>query len=354
MSIRVLLVDDSFFMRKLVSDIIKKDQELEVIGVAKNGKEAIELNRSLQPDVILLDVEMPVVDGLEALEQIMAQRRCPVIMFSSTTVSGAENTVRALELGACDFIPKPSSSTFKLEDEVVDEIIAKLKFSRCTEAPSIRKKASTAPARSPVPSARRTGSSYGKKTFKKLVSIGISTGGPKALQEVMEDLPGDLNAPILVVQHMPKLFTKAFADRLDTHCEIRVKEAEHGDVLEAGTVYIAPGDKHLRIKESPGELKILLDEGEKVSGHRPSADAMFESLLEVKSVQIVAVIMTGMGRDGAEGMLKLRKKGAKTIGQDEKTSVVYGMPKSAFELGAVEVVCPLNKIADEIIRSVEE
>ncbi len=192
-----------------------------------------------------------------------------------------------------------------------------------------------------------------KSQFKKLVSIGISTGGPRALQEVLASIPQDIEAPILVVQHMPKLFTKAFAERLDNNCDIKVKEAEDGEVLKTGYAYIAPGDQHLKVKQVFGELKVSLSSEEKVSGHRPSVDAMFDSLLEINRLDIIAVIMTGMGRDGAEGMLKLKRKGAKTIAQDEATSVVYGMPKSAFELGAVDKVCPLDGIAEQIISLVE-
>ncbi len=344
MSIKVLVVDDSLFMRKLVTDIINKEKGLELVGTANNGKIAVELNKKLKPDVILLDVEMPVMDGIDALKIIMKERPCAVVMFSSLTDEGAETTIKALALGACDFVPKPSSSGLKLDKAVVDEIINKLKHSTRVDEKFRR----------PVEKSKKTKTKKSSRVshstnFNKIVAVGISTGGPRALHEVLKDIPEDIKAPILVVQHMPKLFTKAFADRLDSACNIRVKEAEDGDVLNTGICYIAPGDYHLRVEQGSGKLKISIKDDEKISGHRPSADALFNSLCDIKNNQIIAVIMTGMGRDGADGMLKLKKKGAKTIAQDKETSVVYGMPKSAVELGAVDTVCPLQDIAGQII-----
>ncbi len=232
----------------------------------------------------------------------------------------------------------------KLNEDVIEELLGKLKHARCVPVKKRKK---------PKAKSLHKPRLIDRGSFNKIVAIGASTGGPNALREVLENLPPDLNAPVLVVQHMPKLFTKAFAERLDANCEIYVKEAEDGDVLHAGSVYLAKGDMQLRLQSEFGKLSLSVSDGEKVSGHRPSVDAMFESLLGLNNVKVVGVLMTGMGKDGAAGMLKLKEKGAKTIAQDKASSVVYGMPKAAFEMGAVDKVCPLVKIAEEIISSVE-
>ncbi len=243
---------------------------------------------------------------------------------------------------------KPKSVTLKLSEDVIEELLGKLRHARCVPKNYNRKKTKTRGQ-----DKSRTTHTNSRTSFDKIVAIGASTGGPNALRIVLENLPPDLNAPVLVVQHMPKYFTKAFAERLDAKCDIQVKEAEDGEVLKAGFVYIAEGDSHLRLEEGCNELTLSVSDGEKVSGHRPSVDAMFKSLVDLKNVKVIGVLMTGMGRDGAEGMLQLKKNGAKTIAQDKSSSVVYGMPKAAYEMGAVDKVCPLVKIAEEIISSVE-
>lgn len=346
MAIKVLVVDDSLFMRKIVTDIIAREKELELVGTANNGEVAVKLNKELEPDVILLDVEMPKMNGIEALTKIMEERPCSVIMFSTLTSEGAETTIKAIELGAADFVTKPRGSSFKLEQSVIDELLTKLKHSRMIPRSTKRESEKSRP----IPRKRKSTVAPKSSNFDKIVAIGISTGGPRALNSVLKEIPEDIEAPILVVQHMPKLFTKAFAERLDGVCELSVKEAENGDILKTGVVYIAPGDFHLRVANNSGNLIIVIGDDEKVSGHRPSADAMFDSLCKINNKEIIAVIMTGMGKDGAEGMLKLKQKGAKTIAQDKNTSVVYGMPKSAVELGAVDIISPLDEIAAEIIN----
>lgn len=345
MTRKVLIVDDSVFMLRLVADIIKKHSNFELVGKALNGKQAVEMNIELKPDVVLLDVEMPIMNGLEALSMIMKTRPVAVVMFSSLTIEGAEITLKAMELGACDFIAKPVAKGFDLSQDIVDEIVEKLSMARVQKP--VTKSILTRPVN------RFQAKAVGSNSFRKLVAIGTSTGGPRALQEVLIDVKSNIKGPILIVQHMPKLFTKQFADRLNTLCSIQVKEAEQGEELLSGTAYVAPGDQHLRIVKSLSGYKVDLAADGKVSGHMPSVDAMFESLVPIKDIEMQAVMMTGMGRDGAQAMKKLHDRGIECICQDEATSVVYGMPKSAVELGAADKVLPLNKIAAEINRFME-
>ncbi len=342
---KILLVDDSFFMRRMVSNIIDLDKDLEVVGIAKNGKEAVELNLRLKPDVILLDVEMPIMDGIEALKMIMKERPCAVVMFSTLTEKGAKTTIKALDEGACDFIPKPQGADSKLSQDVIDRILSKLKLAKYVPVTGTSGGFTRDDLKSEV--------GAGSNVFKRIVAIGTSTGGPKALQEVLAEIDGGLKAPIVIVQHMPKLFTKPFAERLNASCNLFVKEAEDGDVLKTGHVYVAPGDEHIKVVKVGGVYKIKTDNGDKVSGHRPSVNVMYDSLVELSGIDITAVQMTGMGRDGADAMKRLHDKGATCIVQDKESSVVYGMPRSAVELGAADVVVSLSNIADEILRSME-
>lgn len=345
MTRKILLVDDSVFMLRLVADIIKKQGSMELVGKALNGKQAVEMNIELKPDVILLDVEMPIMNGLEALSMIMKTRPAAVVMFSSLTVEGAEITLKAMELGACDFIAKPVAKGLDLSQDVIDEIVEKLNMAR-VQKPVTKSYLAR-------PSSRFQPKELGSKSFRKLVAIGTSTGGPRALQEVLVDIKPDIKGPILIVQHMPKLFTKQFADRLNSLCSIQVKEAEQGEELLSGSAYVAPGDQHLRVVKSLNGYRVELAADGKVSGHMPSVDAMFESLLPIRDIDMMAVMMTGMGRDGASAMKQLHDRGVRCICQDEASSVVYGMPKSAVELGASDLILPLNKIAAEINRFME-
>lgn len=347
--IRVLVVDDSAFMRKIVSDIINEDPRMEVIQTAKNGQEALELISSLKPDVVTMDIEMPVMDGLTALEKAMKTHPVPIIMLSSLTKEGADATIKALDLGAVDFIGKPSS-VFKINaDDVKNQILEKIMI-----ASRIRLSVK-APTRTPIVRAKTVASSsvVGHGHIKKIIAIGTSTGGPKALQSVVPFIPKDIDAPVLIVQHMPPGFTKSLADRLNGMSEITVKEAEHGDLLEPGVCYIAPGDRHLRVTIEGNKYKIVLGADGTVSGHKPSADAMFESLAELYTHKIVAVIMTGMGSDGAKGLVRLKENKCVVIAQDEESCVVFGMPKSAIKLGAVDHIVSLDGIADKIMKAME-
>jgi two-component system, chemotaxis family, protein-glutamate methylesterase/glutaminase len=344
--IKVLVVDDSAFMRKVISDILNSDDEIDVIDVASNGKEALEKLKTLKPDVVTLDVEMPVMDGLSCLKEMLTSQYIPVIMLSSLTKEGADFTIKALEDGAVDFITKPTN-IFKLSGEdKVKELIEKVKIARST----VRIK------------------SYQNKTYVhrpkeeivkssdiiKIVAIGTSTGGPKALQDVIPLIPGDVPAAFLVVQHMPPGFTKSLAERLNNLSEVVVKEAENGDIIKPGFVYIAPGDYHMHVeKHDAASFRIKLSQEPPVGGHRPAVNTMMESLSDTGQTNIIGVIMTGMGGDGSEGVKKLKDvNNAYIIAQDEKSCVVYGMPKIAVQTGAVDKVVPLKQITSEIMKIV--
>ncbi len=346
--IKVLIVDDSAFMRKILTDILNDSKDIDVIGTAKNGKEAIEQVRVLKPDIVTLDVEMPVMDGITALKEIVKEFSIPVVMLSSLTQEGADLTLKALEIGAVDFITKPTSifkiNTEEIRKSLIDTIIASSKVShakvnRMRTAPKIRKRVTPA-------------SKCKSKKLSKLIAIGTSTGGPRALQSVVPIIPGDIDAAVLIVQHMPVGFTKSLADRLNSMSEIDIKEAEDGDVIKPGCGYLAPGGHQMKVVKRGANLTIKLDDSEIVSGHRPSVDAMLYSIIKENIKNTIAVIMTGMGADGADGLLKLKNNGkVKIIAQDEESCVVFGMPGSAVKNHSVDVVVPLTEITNEIIKS---
>lgn len=355
-SIKVLIADDSAFMRKLISDFLEEAGNIEVIATARNGKDAFEKVKQLKPDVVTLDVEMPVMNGLEALGKIMKDCPTPVVMLSSTTKSNAENTLHAMQLGAFDFIEKPSGAIsldlHKVKEEMITKVTqaAKANMKELTRDHPMDEKQgkqeSTIPELSP---------SLYEKGNKPLVCIGTSTGGPRALQAVLSRLPKSINAPILIVQHMPPGFTKSLADRLDSLSEIRVKEAEDGELIRAGTAYIAPGGYHLTVKKIGRSLAIQLDQSPQVNGHRPSVDLLFQSVARVSGYRKVAVIMTGMGSDGAEGLKSLKSTGdTRLIAESNDTAIVFGMPKAAIATGLVDDVAHLDQIASTIMRRLEQ
>ncbi|WXR61778.1 chemotaxis response regulator protein-glutamate methylesterase [Peptostreptococcaceae bacterium AGR-M142] len=354
--IKVLIVDDSAFIRKIVEDILKKEDSIEVVAKVKNGKEALDYIYKNEVDVVTLDVEMPVKNGIETLEELMQTKPTPVVMISSLTKEGADLTIKALDLGAVDFITKPSN-IFKIsQDEVGKDIINKVKIAsrvRISKNERIKphKKIESSIKKSLKENRISRDSSGG---FDTIVSIGTSTGGPRALQEVIPNLKFDIKAPVLVVQHMPPGFTKSLAERLDSLSQINVKEAEEGDVLQKGFAYIAPGDRHLTLRKEGAKLKIHLDNGANVTGHKPSVDKMFYSLSELNKYRRISVIMTGMGSDGAKGMELLKEQdNVYTIAEDESTCIVFGMPKSAINLNVVDKVLPVQKIANEINKLME-
>ncbi len=341
--VKVLIVDDSAFMRKILSDMIDSEDSLSVIGTATDGKDALDKIAKLNPDVVTLDVEMPVMDGINCLKEIMQRFPKPVIMLSSGTEHGAELTIRALDEGAVDFIAKPKN-IFEIKNEKKrNEIIEKIIIAKNIKFNTFKCKPRDSDDNHAVKSS---------KVLKYIIAIGTSTGGPKALQSVIPFLPGDIPAAVLIVQHMPPGFTNSLAERLDSKSELVVKEASHKERILAGHVYIAPGDSHMLIETaSNGDIMINLDKSPPVSGHRPSVDVMMKSLSATGLKNIIGVIMTGMGADGSDGIKKLKDVNKSyIIAQDEETSVVFGMPKMAIQTGAVDKVVSLDKISEEIIQ----
>ncbi|SEF58449.1 chemotaxis response regulator protein-glutamate methylesterase [Paenibacillus sp. UNC499MF] len=379
---RILVVDDSVFMRKIITDLIEEDPNFRVVAVAKNGAEAVDKTKELKPHAVTMDIEMPEMNGLEALERIMAATPTPVIMLSSLTMSGAAETIRALELGAIDFIRKPSGSIsldlFKVKQLLHEKLRIAVKTrmqyqppiepakrpERFVQPPAPFVKPSPAaevprrPAASPQEAGKPAGAAGagGLRGFQHLVAIGTSTGGPRALQKVLSGLPADFPAPVLIVQHMPPNFTKSLSQRLNDQCAVRVVEAEEAQLLEAGTAYVAPGGLHMTVvRGDDKKYRISLSKSEPVSGHRPSVDKLFQSLLLLKELTRHAVIMTGMGSDGARTIGELRKDGAATtIAESEETCVVYGMPRVAVENGAAMFVLPLGDIAPKLVERVTD
>jgi len=339
--VRVLIVDDSAVMRQLLSTLLAADPEIEVVGTAQDPFDARDKIKALNPDVITLDVEMPQMDGLTFLRKIMSLRPMPVVMFSSLTQAGAEATLEALEIGAVDFVAKPTNDLANAMGGLAETLQAKIKSAARTRFRPRRAEAAPPP---------RVRPKIGRPTGKFLL-IGASTGGVEALKALLLQLPEDC-PPTLITQHMPERFTSAFAQRLDRECPMKVSEAKDGDRLEAGHVYIAPGGTHhLELSRSGSHFACKLIEAPPVSGHRPSVDVLFRSGARMAGRTTIAVILTGMGKDGAQGMLELRQAGAFTLGQDEASSLVYGMPRAAFECGAVMRQYPLAKMGDAIVEA---
>jgi two-component system chemotaxis response regulator CheB len=333
--VRVLIVDDSATMRSLIANVLQRDPEIEVVGEAGDPLEAREAIKRLNPDVITLDVEMPNMNGIDFLEKIMRLRPMPVIMVSTITVRGAEATMEALELGAVDCVAKPS--TGGLED--FQDLAFKVKAAAKAKVKPLRP-ASAAPKPAPVE----------HTPDDRVIGIGSSTGGVEALVTILSRFPANC-PPTVITQHMPATFTKNFAARLDRMCAPHVGEAYEGALLENGRVYIAPGGEHHLEVSGAGQLRCRLTAGPSVNGHRPSVDVLFRSMAKAVGPRGVGAILTGMGRDGAEGLLAMRRTGAHTFGQDEASCVVYGMPKAAFEIGAVERQAPLDRLAAELLKA---
>lgn len=346
--IRVLVVDDSAFMRKILRDILESDPEIEVCCEARDGVEAIEKVRQHKPDVITLDIEMPRMNGLDALKFIMNKYPTAVIMVSALTQEGAEATIKALEYGAIDFIPKPSSSISINMRDLKDEIIAKVKEAARVPVRFLQFRRRRL-LREQMTKVRKKG-----EAARRAVAIAASTGGPQSLLKVFEKFPSEMNAGILLVQHMPPGFTKSFAMRLDRISKINVKEAEDGEVVYNNWAYVAPGDYHMEVTMRNGKPTIKLYKGPKIHGVRPAADPMMKSVANLFGRKTVGVVMTGMGRDGAEGLAEIKRKGGITIAQDKETSIIFGMPKAAIELGVVDYVVPLDKIADTIVMALRK
>lgn len=332
--IRVIIVDDSAPIREMFRHFLSEDPMIEVVAVAEDPLDAREKIKQLHPDVMTLDIEMPKMDGISFLEKIMSLRPMPVIMVSTLTQRGADASIRAMEIGAFDTVAKPQ----RIEHlaSIRHELISKIKAAAKANVQ----------ARKPVATTALT---YSNEAPRQLIAIGASTGGVEALRDLLTVLPANA-PPIIISQHMPPIFTKSFAQRLDGLCRISVHEAEHGMKLKAGMACIAPGSHHLTIKSKPGGWLCQLDDGPLVSGHKPSVDVMFESVAAVAGNRAVSAILTGMGKDGARGMLAIREQGGVTIGQNEASCVVYGMPKAAFDCGALSMQVPLSDIAYTLLK----
>lgn len=337
MSISVLIVDDSALIRSLLTEIINIQPDMHVVGVAADAFIAKEMVKQLSPDVITLDIEMPKVNGLTFLDRLMKARPTPVVMISTLTEQGADATIRALSLGAVDFIPKPKVGIARGMKEYEKLIADKIRLASKAQVKSAYEKR-PALSKTSVPS----------MGTQMIVAIGASTGGTEAIRAVLEQLP--TNSPAVVVtQHMPAGFTASFANRLNSVCKIRVKEATHQERILPGYAYIAPGAKHLLIESFGSDFRAIVDNSARVSGHKPSVDKMFQSLVNCAGKNVVAALLTGMGRDGANGLLELRRAGAYTVAQDEATSVVYGMPKEAMKNGAALEQLPIENIAQALL-----
>ncbi|MGE0566191.1 MAG: chemotaxis response regulator protein-glutamate methylesterase [Pseudolabrys sp.] len=337
--VRVLIVDDSAVMRDLLSSVLSEDPEIQVVDTAPDPYVAREKIKAFNPDVITLDVEMPHMDGVTFLRKIMTLRPMPVVMISTLTTAGAETTLEALEIGAVDFVAKPTANVATTLAQLAPEICAKVKNAGRTKvrAPVVRKPK--------VQTLNRSAASGDKIVF-----IGASTGGVEALKVVLLGMPAD-SPPVLITQHMPPRFTLAFAERLNRECAMTISEARHGEPVEQGHAYIAPGSHHLEIAKVGGRYICQLNDGPLMSGHRPSVDVLFQSAAKLVGKNAVAAILTGMGKDGANGMREMRNAGAYTIGQDEASSLIYGMPRVAFEVGGVMKQVPLGDVSDAILAA---
>ncbi|MCS6293978.1 MAG: chemotaxis response regulator protein-glutamate methylesterase [Nitrospira sp.] len=344
--IRVLNVDDSALMRQVLAQLLSKDPGIEVIGSAPDPYIAREKIKALNPDVITLDVEMPKMDGLTFLEKLMRGRPMPVVMVSSLTEAGCQTTLRALELGAVDYITKPKIDLRDGMEGIADDLIEKVKAAAIAKIRGAANGAGHTQPRQATPLA-----SAMIKTTDTIIAIGSSTGGTEAVKEVLEVLPPN-TPPILITQHMPEHFTKTWADRMNQICRISVKEAQDGDSVLPGHALIAPGSYHMTLVRSGARYSVRINQEPPVNRHRPSVDVMFDSVARYAGGNAVGVILTGMGGDGAKGMLAMKQAGAYTIAQDEASCVVFGMPKEAIKLGGVDKILPLGDIAGAVLTHV--
>ncbi len=355
--IRVLICDDSALMRRSLKKIVESDSRLEVIATARDGEDAVNKARDLHPDVVTMDVNMPGMDGISALQIIIHEKIAPVLMVSSLTQEGALVTFEALALGAFDYIPKPggtvSADMGDVQQEIIRKIIAAarpgvLRKLRRTSGDGESGKKAGSQKRILSPKKRNTGRGYGFKA----VAIGISTGGPKTLFEVLPALPADLPAAVFVVQHMPRRFTKPFVERIGKSCAMSCYESEPAMEVKLGSIYLAKGGQHLILSKRPGGKIVLRTPKKPDTLFIPSVNVMMHSVLEIFGSDTVGILMTGMGDDGAEAMCSIRASGGCTIAESEESAIVFGMPRAAIEKGGVQIIAPSWKIADEIVRAV--
>jgi two-component system, chemotaxis family, protein-glutamate methylesterase/glutaminase len=364
--ITVMVVEDSAYMRYVISEILSEDPDIEVIEKARDGVDALERLEKVVPDVITLDIQMPRMDGLTFLAEMGKRFRIPTIMLSSLTVEGAEDTIKALELGAVDFVPKPSGVLSLTLDDIRVDLKEKVKMAAAIksvvlkgtaiktievdEEPAPEEEAEAQPVKRELLVSKRVPLPEKVLTLKRVVVIGCSTGGPRALTEIIPLLPRDLSAGVIVVQHMPQKFTASLAERLNAVSEIRVVEAKNGDKVVPGVVYIAPGDFHMLVGRGD---TVYLNQDPHWHGVRPSVDILMKSVAKLYGKKSVGVVLTGMGVDGREGVIEIKGAGGTVYAEHESTCVVYGMPRAAVETGCVDRVLVLHKVADELIQLVE-
>ncbi|WP_406656710.1 chemotaxis response regulator protein-glutamate methylesterase [Methanolobus sp. ZRKC2] len=361
MTINVLVVDDSALMRKVISDILTEDDEFKVIATARNGLDAVEKVERFRPDVVTLDVEMPKLDGLHALGYIMSECPTPVVMLTAIDSKSAERTLNAFEYGAVDFIQKPSGNISLNIADIASSIRLKVKMASKVDLKKLefmeeqvnKSKENSGSKREKRPLNKLKNAKRKPLSRQKILAIASSTGGPRALEQVVPNLPEDLNVPVVIVQHMPAGFTASLAQRLDSQSKLKVCEAKDGDVVRNGIVYLAPGNYHMEIVQKNingrNEEVISLNQKPREQGVRPCANILFKSLVPIYGQNILAVILTGMGADGADGAEEIKNAGGRTITEDEKSCVVYGMPKSVVKRGLSDSVVALEKISDEIV-----
>ena len=343
--IKVLIVDDSAMIRRILSDMLNSAEDLTVVGTAADPYIAREKIKSLEPDVLTLDVEMPKMDGITFLSNLMRLRPMPVLMVSSLTETDAQVTLQALELGAVDFVTKPKSDVAEKLQDYVDELVTKV---RAAARARLKGRGHTPGAQAAAAQADRgPGKKLGLDTTEKIFAIGASTGGTEAIREVLERLPVDCPGTV-IVQHIPTGFSKAFADRMNQQTPLVVKEAQDGDLVIPGHVFIAPGDRHLKLVRDGARYVCRVADGERVNNHKPSVEMLFDSVVASAGRNAAAALLTGMGKDGSDALLRMREAGIATIAQDEATSVVWGMPGEAVKIGGADQVLPLESIADAL------
>ncbi len=341
--IRVLVVDDSALMRKLIPTILERDSAIEVIGTAMDGSFALKKIEELRPDVVTLDLEMPRMDGMETLRLIMKTAPVPVILFSTHSKEGAYSTFKALALGAVDFVAKPTDAAIGHLDTIADELIDKIKVAKRSSSQRLPAPVSAEPLQAPK---KKSGPALPPN---RIIAIGISTGGPNALQFLLSQLPADFPSSILIVQHMPEGFTEMFAKRLDECCALDVHEARSGDLVLAGRVLVCPGNRHMMVRRMPRGDMVVLNDGPPVNGHRPSVDVLFHSVAQEFALISVGVLMTGMGDDGAAGLGAIKAAGGMTIAQTEESCVVGGMPRAAITRGFANRIVSLDGMAGYLV-----
>lgn len=355
MAARVLVVDDSGFFRRRVKEILEEDPLITVVGDAANGQEAIDKAAELKPDVITMDIEMPIMDGIQATQKIMASNPTPIVMFSSLTTEGAKATLDALDAGALDFLPKRFEDISQDRDEA-KKLLCQTVRTIASKKHMMHKPTTAKPALSTTPETKPVTSkaavNIGKKGDIDLVAIGTSTGGPLALQNILVNLPANFSKPIVMIQHMPATFTPAFAKRLDQLCKITVKEAEDGDALKPGVALLAPGGKQMLVDGRAGNAIVRVIDSEPSLTYKPSVDITFRSVNKVFPAKTLAIVLTGMGADGREGARTLKAHGSEIWAQDEESCVVYGMPAAIVEAGLADNILNINEFAQAIVKRV--